>query len=297
MNNTSDHAVDAAPTTDGIIDQQPTPLEFLAQELDMPVEHIREAAEAIREERMSKAAADMHQAFYTMKHDWESGDFELPRLAEVHMNAIEDKALALGKLLRRAQNKPSPAPQSVAAIEAQSVPATTTDDLTAMKLGDEFDAALLGATITGQYAYSLTRLSMIVMQDLRVHPEVAQKMVAEQVVTVMREHGAESPVFVDDSLMFGADIAVEPETESPAIFVGGEPRTDVDAGGTIFVADEPKEPQPIFTGEAPTPQPIFTGASSQASCSGDKPDTNVILIPGVTHGAIKGFLDPNGIKS
>ena len=60
------------------------------------------------------------------------------------------------------------------------------DDTAAMKLGDQFDAALIGATITGQYAYSLTRLSMIVMQDMHVHPEVAQKMVAEQVVAVMR---------------------------------------------------------------------------------------------------------------
>ena len=159
-------------------------------------------------------------------------------------------------------------------------PPTATDEQTAMKLGDEFDAALLGATITGQYAYSLTRLSMIVMQDMYVHPEVAQKMVAEQVVAVMREHGAESPVFVDDSLMFGADIAVEEEPQP------------------IFVTNEMKEPQPIFTGETPTlpifvadelkePQPIYTG---------EKTD-NVILIPGVTHGACKGFLDPNGIKS
>ena len=161
---------------------------------------------------------------------------------------------------------------------------------TTMKLGDEFDAALLGATITGQYAYSLTRLSMIVMQDMHVHPEVAQKMVAEQVVAVMREHGAESPVFVDDSLMFGADIAVEEEPQP------------------IFVTNEMKEPQPIFTGETPT-LPIFTGETPtlpifvadelkepQPIYTGEKTD-NVILIPGVTHGACKGFLDPNGIKS
>lgn len=130
---------------------------------------------------------------------------------------------------------------------------TDTPDNTAMKLGDEFDAALIGATIQGQYAYSLTRLSMIVMQDLHVHPETAQKMVAEQVVTILREHGADAPVFVDDSLMFGADIAVEPESE-------------------IVTS------QSIFTGE-PTPLP-----------------DNVILIPGVTHGGVRGFLDPDGIK-
>ena len=143
-----------------------------------------------------------------------------------------------------------------------TTPVTTDDQPTAMKLGDEFDAALIGATIQGQYAYSLTRLSMIVMQDLHVHPETAQKMVAEQVVTIIRKHGADAPVFVDDSLMFGADIAVEPESE-------------------------------IVTEETPpqvTSQPIFTGEPTE------KPD-NVILIPGVTHGACKGFLDPNGLHS
>lgn len=139
---------------------------------------------------------------------------------------------------------------------------TDTPDNTAMKLGDEFDAALIGATIQGQYAYSLTRLSMIVMQDLHVHPETAQKMVAEQVVTILREHGADAPVFVDDSLMFGADIAVEPEE---AEIVTDETPPQVSS-------------QPIFTGE-PTP------------LSG-----NVILIPGVTHGGVRGFLDPDGIK-
>jgi hypothetical protein len=174
MNNTSDHAVDAAPTTDGIIGQQP-------QTDTTP----------------------------------QQGDTAVPQ---------------------------------------------PTDDHTAMKLGDEFDAALLGATIKGQFAYSLTRLSMIVMQDLRVHPEVAQKMVAEQVVTVMREHGDDAPVFVDDSLMFGADIAVEDEGEEPL--------------------PQPSLPQPIYTGEAEPPK-------------GD----NVILIPGVTHGACKGFLDPKGLHS
>lgn len=172
-------------------------------------------------------------------------------------------------------------------------PPTTTDDLAAMKLGDQFDAALLGATITGQYAYSLTRLSMIVMQDMHVHPEVAQKMVAEQVVAVMREHGAESPVFVDDSLMFGADIAVEPETESPAIFTGEEEEVPPDSayyGPPIFTGEPVAEPLPPQTASV-TGKPIFTGEAEPPKGG------NVILIPGVTHGAIRGFLDPNGIKS
>jgi hypothetical protein len=144
----------------------------------------------------------------------------------------------------------------------------TDTDNTAMKLGDEFDAALIGATIQGQYAYSLTRLSMIVMQDLHVHPETAQKMVAEQVVTILREHGADAPVFVDDSLMFGADIAVE-----------GEPLQELDSIETFPPQTASVTGKPIYTGE-----PVA------------KPD-NVILIPGVTHGAIRGFLDPDGLKS
>ena len=87
----------------------------------------------------------------------------------------------------------------------------TTSDMSAFKLGDEFDAALIGATITGLYAYSLTRLSMIVMQEMNVHPETAQKMVAKQVIDIMQIHGAESPVFVDDSLMLGFDHRIESE--------------------------------------------------------------------------------------
>ncbi len=79
-------------------------LEFLAQELDMPAEHLREAARAMREEKIAEAADKLHQAFYTMKHDWKNGDFELPRLAEIHMAAIESRALDLGKLLFSRQN-------------------------------------------------------------------------------------------------------------------------------------------------------------------------------------------------
>ena len=57
-----------------------------------------------RDDKIAEASDKLHQAFYTMKHDWKSGDFELPRLAEIHMAAIESKALELGKLLFRRQN-------------------------------------------------------------------------------------------------------------------------------------------------------------------------------------------------
>lgn len=345
MNNTSDHTVDAAPTTDGIIDQQPVSIPRplpKSGEADCPqceaaksvcrhnsdwschkcgysetVDEDREAdrlkhtrptgnslfsIDMLKNAIMDTDAAEKFrsEANQVLLRDPETqavvecythpdgrvllGSVQLPpvaakperelmeilrtflsrtRMGEVGkgMFVKTDEFDELGIALDKATNI-----VAESTSHATTAPATTTNDLTAMKLGDEFDAALLGATITGQYAYSLTRLSMIVMQDLRVHPEVAQKMVAEQVVTVMREHGAESPVFVDDSLMFGADIAVEPETESPA-------------------------PQPIFTGESVEAQPIFTGEAEPPK--GD----NVILIPGVTHGAIRGFLDPNGIKS
>jgi hypothetical protein len=33
--------------------------------------------------------------------DWKDGDFDLPTLAVIHMHAMEDKAIELGKLLFR----------------------------------------------------------------------------------------------------------------------------------------------------------------------------------------------------
>jgi len=79
-------------------------LEFLAQELDMPAEHIREAARAMREKKITEAAKDLHAAFFVMRHDWKDGDFDLPPLARIHMEAMECKAIELGKLLFRQQN-------------------------------------------------------------------------------------------------------------------------------------------------------------------------------------------------
>lgn len=97
-------------------------LEFLAQELDMPAEHIREAARAMRDERdndteaelaawellrdvrmemaaIAEASNQLHEAFFVMRHDWKDGDFDLPPLARIHMEAMECKAIELGKLL------------------------------------------------------------------------------------------------------------------------------------------------------------------------------------------------------
>ena len=79
-------------------------LEFLAQELEMPAEHIREAAIAMREKKIREAANDLHAAFFVMRHDWKDGDFDLPPLARIHMEAMECKAIELGKLLFRQQD-------------------------------------------------------------------------------------------------------------------------------------------------------------------------------------------------
>lgn len=67
-------------------------LDEAREQRDMPAEHIREAAN------------DLHAAFFVMRHDWKDGDFDLPPLARIHMEAMECKAIELGKLLFRRQN-------------------------------------------------------------------------------------------------------------------------------------------------------------------------------------------------
>jgi hypothetical protein len=79
-------------------------LEFLAQEMDMPADHIREAARAMRDKKIATAAGELHSAVFTMLRDWRDGDFKLPSLAVIHMEGIEAKAVELGKVLFRRQN-------------------------------------------------------------------------------------------------------------------------------------------------------------------------------------------------
>ncbi len=70
----------------------------------MPAEHIREAAKAMREEKLAKTADELHGAIFTMLRDWRDGDFKLPPLAKIHMEGIKVKAVELGKVLFRRQN-------------------------------------------------------------------------------------------------------------------------------------------------------------------------------------------------
>lgn len=118
--------------------------------------------------------------------------------------------------------------------------------MNAIKLGEQFDTALMGATIRGQFAYSLTRLAEITMEVKQISIEDARKLIFEDVVGLTRNYGDEAPVFIDDSL-----------TEA---------------------VEEPEQNVIAMPGQNPIPQ-----------------GENVILIPGQTHGAVKGFLDPDGL--
>ena len=54
-----------------------------------------------------RASSDrLHQAIAVMLKDWREGDFALPRLAEIHMAAIEEKYREVGKALRAADDGP-----------------------------------------------------------------------------------------------------------------------------------------------------------------------------------------------
>jgi hypothetical protein len=133
-------------------------------------------------------------------------------------------------------------------------PAETSDDQTlklgdgledqTLKLGDGFDEALIGATIVGQYVYSLNKLQALAMKQMSIDAEQAQQFVAHQAIYLMQTHGPNSPVFVDD-----------------------------------WAAALTATPQIVLT-DAPAPK-----------------EDNVILIPGVTHGAVRGFMAPDEIHS
>ena len=132
-------------------------------------------------------------------------------------------------------------------------PVEANDDQT-LKLGDGFDEALIGATIVGQYVYSLNKLQALAMKQMSIDAEQAQQFVAHQAMYLMQTHGPNSPVFVDDW-----QVATTPQ----------------------IVTTAPKEEAPkIVLTDAPAPK-----------------EDNVILIPGVTHGAVRGFLAPDQLHS
>jgi hypothetical protein len=50
---------------------------------------------------VKQSAKYLHAAFFVMHRDWKDGDFDLPPLARIHMEAMESKAIELGRLLFR----------------------------------------------------------------------------------------------------------------------------------------------------------------------------------------------------
>jgi len=70
-----------------------------------------------------------------------------------------------------------------------------------VKLGDAYDECLLGATMRGNYAYSLKRMIEFECRNTRMGWDEAREKLAREIVAIMREHGALSPEFIDDELM------------------------------------------------------------------------------------------------
>ena len=63
-----------------------------------------------------------------------------------------------------------------------------------------YDTACIGhEPMTGRAVYSLTLLARKEEARSRIKPEVAIQVICELVRKVVEEHGAEAPLFIDDS--------------------------------------------------------------------------------------------------
>lgn len=89
-------------------------------------------------------------------------------------------------------------------VHQEDTPAADTQTFQALKLGDEFDGALIGATIRGQFAYSLVILTEMAMERFALSDEQARGFVGHNIVVATQSHGDAAPVFVDDELVRGA---------------------------------------------------------------------------------------------
>lgn len=108
-----------------------------------------------------------------------------------------------------------------------SVPAEVTPDqpIPTIKLGPEFDAALMGADIRGRFVYSLTQLRVIAMQKMPLTHEQATQYIGQQAVHISQTHGMESPIFVDDELVANVaarGIVAPTEEETKVIAIPGQ---------------------------------------------------------------------------
>ena len=82
------------PETDQLIEAQ--------QALGTSLKHLRETERELDE--LLEKADEAHQAFFTMRRDWKSCDFELPPLAIIHMEEITEKMKEMGKVLFSLEN-------------------------------------------------------------------------------------------------------------------------------------------------------------------------------------------------
>lgn len=76
----------------------------------------------------------------------------------------------------------------------------------AVKLADDYDVCLLGASIgleTDRYVYSVSKLLRYERTRLKLPTAEARESLAKDIMEVQREHGLLAPVFVNDELVTG----------------------------------------------------------------------------------------------
>ena len=104
-------------------------------------------------------------------------------------------------------------------VEPDKMVGTPTPPAAALKLGPKYDTAIMGASIRGEFVYSLTKLVEIETTE-EVSAAEAQAYIAEQVVDVTRQWGDSAPVFVDDSLFVEpVNIEIVAPDERPRILL------------------------------------------------------------------------------
>jgi hypothetical protein len=71
----------------------------------------------------------------------------------------------------------------------------------AAKLGDQYDECLLGATVRGNFAYSLKRMIDFEVRHRHITADEAREIIGRDIIKIMQTHGSLSPEFIDDELM------------------------------------------------------------------------------------------------
>lgn len=100
------------------------------------------------------------------------------------------------------------------------------EELQTIKLGDQYDECLLGATINGRFAYSLKRLVAFEVAHRGIKPEEARQILGQDIMALFARYGANGPEFIDDELM--------PDPEEPRIVKPGDPVKAKTTGGGII---------------------------------------------------------------